>query len=99
MTSCRAIAPPVLKHLTSTIVISHESDVVQALPLSKASGDKNVPQPKAGTDHNIPQNQMAPFEVAQQFMEAIRFTKTHWPIIVDEINVIIDEAWKLAIES
>jgi len=35
--------------------MSHESDVVQRLPLSKAGGDYNVPEPKAGGDHNIPQ--------------------------------------------
>ena len=68
-----AMAPPLLKRQKSVINISRESDVVQALPLPKASGD-----------HNIPQHQKATFEVAKRFMEAIVFTKTPWPIISDE---------------
>jgi hypothetical protein len=83
-----AIAPPLLKRQKSVINISRESDVVQALPLPKASGD-----------HNVPQHQKATFEVAKRFMEAIVFTKTPWPIISDEKYSMVDEAWKLAIEA
>jgi hypothetical protein len=83
-----AIAPPLLKRQKSAINISRESDVVQALPLPKASGD-----------HNVPQHQKATFEVAKRFMEAIVFTKTPWPIISDEKYSMVDEAWKLAIEA
>jgi len=79
-----AIAPPLLKCQKSVINISRESDVVQALPLPKASGDQNIPQPKAGGDYNVPQHQKATFEVAKRSMEAIIFTKTPWPIISDE---------------
>jgi hypothetical protein len=61
--SARAIAPRLLKGQKSVINISHESDVVQALPLSKAGGDQNVPQPKAGGDHNVPQHHKATFAV------------------------------------
>jgi hypothetical protein len=39
-----AMAPPLLKHQKSTINISRESDIVQALPLPKAGGDHNMPQ-------------------------------------------------------
>jgi len=94
-----AIASPWLKHQKSVINISHESDIVQALPLPKAGGDQNVPQPKAGRDHNVPQHEKATFEVAKRFMEAIVFTKTPWPIISDEKYSMVDEAWKLAIEA
>ena len=83
-----AIAPRLLKCQKSVINISRESDVVQALPLPKASGD-----------HNVPQHQKATFEVAKRFMEAIVFTKTPWPIISDEKYSMVDEAWKLAIEA
>jgi hypothetical protein len=83
-----AIAPPLLKRQKSVINISRESDVLQALPLPKASGD-----------HNVPQHQKATFEVAKRFMEAIVFTKTPWPIISDEKYSMVDEAWKLAIEA
>jgi len=94
-----AIAPPLLKCQKSVINISHESDVVQALPVPKAGGDQNVPQPKAGGDYNVSQHQMATFEVAKRFMEAIVFTKTPWPIISDEKYSMVDESWKLAIEA
>jgi len=83
----------------STINISHESNVVQALPLPKAGGDHNIPQPKAGGDHNVSQHQNATFEVAKRFMEAIVFTKTPWPIIFNEKYLMVDAAWKLAIEA
>jgi hypothetical protein len=43
-----AIALPMLKRQKSEINILCKSDVVQALPLAKAGGDRNVPQPKAG---------------------------------------------------
>jgi len=32
-------------------------------------------------------------------MKAIIFTKTPWPIIADEKYLMVDEAWKLAIEA
>ena len=85
----------------STINILHESVVVpaQALPLPKTGGDQNVPQPKAGGDHNIPRHQKATCEVAKRFMDTIVFTKTPWPIISDEKYLMVDEAWKLAIEA
>jgi len=54
-----AIAPPLLKHQKSAINISPESDIVQALPLSEASGDHNGPQPKADGDRYVPQHQKA----------------------------------------
>jgi hypothetical protein len=94
------MVPPLLKHQKSTINISRESDIVQALPLPKAGGDLNVPQQKpGGGDHNVPQHQKATFEVAKRFMEAIVFTKTPWPIISDEKYSMVDEAWQLAIEA
>ena len=96
----RAMAPPLLKRQKSTINISRESDIVQALPLPKAGGDHNMPQQKpGGGDHNVPQHQKATFEVAKRFMEAIVFTKTPWPIISDEKYSMVDEAWQLAIEA
>ena len=96
-----AIAPPLLKHQKSTINILRESDVLpaQALPLPKTGGDQNVPQPKAGGDHNVPPRQQVTFEVAKQFMDAIIYTKTPWPIISDEKYSMVDKAWNLAIEA
>jgi len=92
-----APARPLLKRQKSTTKISCESDIVQALPLPKAGGDKYVPQPKAGGDHNVPQHHKATFEVAKLFMEAIVFTKTPCRIISDEMHSMVDEVWKLAI--
>jgi len=61
-----AMAPPLLKHQKSTINISRESDIVQALPLPNAGGDQNVPQQKpGGGDHNVPQHQKATLEIAK----------------------------------
>jgi hypothetical protein len=95
-----AIAPPLLKCEKSAINVSHESDIVQTLPLKKAGGDQNVPQLKAGGDHKYPHHQKATFEVAKRFIEAIVFTKTPWPIISDETYSMVDQAWKLvAIEA
>jgi len=95
-----AMAPPLLNREKSTINISCESDIIQALPLPKAGGDHNMPQQKpGGGDHNIPQHQKATFEVATRFMQAIVFTKTLWPIISDEKYSMVDEAWQLAIEA
>jgi len=88
-----------LKRQKSAINISPESDVVQALLLPKACGDRNVHEPKAGGDHNLPQHQEATFELVKQFLEAIVFTKTTWQIISDEKYSMFDEAWKLAIEA
>jgi len=70
-----AIAPPLLQCQKSIINISRVSDIVQALPLPKAGGDHNVPQPEAGGgDHNVPQHQKTTFEVVKGFREAIGFT-------------------------
>jgi len=94
------MAPPLLKRQKSTINISRESDIVQALPLPKAGGDHNMPQQKpGGGDHNVPQHPKATFEVPKWFMVAIVFTKTPWPIISDEMYSMVDEAWQLAIEA
>jgi hypothetical protein len=94
------MAPPLLKRQNSTINISRESDIVQALPLPKAGGDHNMPQQKpGGGDHNVPQHPTATFEVGTRFMEEIVFTKTPWPIISDEKYWMVDEAWQLAIEA
>jgi len=41
----------------------------------------------------------ATLEIAKQFMEAIVFTKTPWPIISDQKYSKVEEAWKLAIEA
>jgi len=96
----RAMAPPLLKRQKSTINISCQSDIVQALPLPKAGADQNVAQQKpGGGDHNVPQHQKACFEVVKRFMEAIVFTKTPWPIISDEKYSMVDEACQLAIEA
>jgi len=87
-----AKAPPLLKHQKSTINISRESDIVQALPLPKAGGDHDMPQQKPGGDeHNDPQHQKSTFEVAKRFMEAIVFKKTPWPIISDEKYSMVDK--------
>jgi hypothetical protein len=82
-----------------TINISCKSDVVQVLSLPNTGGDYNVFQPNVSGDHNIPQHQKATFEVAKQFMEAIVFTKTPWPIISDRKYIMVDNARKLAIEA
>jgi len=93
-----AIAPPLLERQKSAINISLDSDVVQALPLPKASGDHNFSQPNAGGGHNVAQHQKATFEVAKRFLEAIVCTKTPWPIISNGKYSMVDEAWKLAIQ-
>ena len=94
------MAPPLLKRQKSTINISCQSDIVQALPLPKAGADQNVARQKpGGGDHNVPQHQKASFEVVKRFMEAIIFTKTPWPIISDEKYSMVDEACQLAIEA
>jgi len=98
-----AMASPPLKCQKSTLLNklaeSDHAPSTQALPLRMFSGAQNVPQPKASADQNILQHQKATFEVAKRFMEAIVFTKTHWPIISDDKYSIIEEAWKLAIEA
>jgi len=85
----------------STINILSKSYVVpaQALPLSKAGGDQNIPEPKADRDHNVPQYKKESFQVGKQFMEAIVFTNTPWPIISNEKYSMIQKAWKLVIET
>jgi len=99
--SARAIVPPLLKPQKSTINAFPESDIVpaQALPLPNAVGNQSVAQPQARGDHNVPQHPKATFEVAKQFMEAMAFTKTPWPIISHEKYSILDEPWQLAIEG
>jgi len=95
-----AMAPPLLKRQKSTINISRESEIVQALPIPKAGGDHNMPQQKpGGGDHNVPRHHKAMFEVAKRFMEAIVFTKTPCPIISDEKYSMVDQAWQLTIEA
>ena len=95
-----AMAPPLLKHQKSTVNISPESDIVQELPLPKASADENVPQQQpGGGDHNVSQPEKATFGVAIRFIEAIVFRKTPWQIISDAKYSMVDEAWQLAIES
>jgi len=96
-----AISPPLFKLQKSTIDILCKSDVVpaQAPPLPNTGGHQNVPQPKASGDHNIPQHRKQTFEVTKQFIEAIIYTNTPWPIISDEKYSMVDRAWKLAIEA
>jgi len=71
----------------------------QALLQPESSGDQNTLQPKASADQNVPQYQKATFEVAKRFMEAIIFTKTPRPILSDDKYSMVEEAWKLAIET
>jgi len=98
-----SMAPPLLKHQTSALINnssgSDDAPSAQALPQPKSSGDQNAQQPKASANQNIPQHQTATFEVAQRFIEAIRFTKTPWPIVSEEKYSMVDEAWQLAIEA
>jgi hypothetical protein len=95
-----AMVPLLLKRQKSTINISHDSDIIQALTLPTAGGDQIVPQQTpGGGEHNVPQHQKATFEVAKLFMEAIVFTKTRWPNISNEKYSMVDEAWQLAIEA
>jgi len=97
------MAPPILNGQKSTLLNKlSESDhapSTQALPLRKSSGDQNVPQPKVSADQNVPRHQKATCEVAKRFMEAIIFTKTPWPILSNIMYLMIEEAWKLAIEA
>jgi len=97
----RAMAPQSRKYQKSTINILRESEIVpaQALLLPKAGGGDSVSQSKAGGDHNVPPHQKVTFEVAKQFMEAMVFTKTPWPIISDEKYLMVDNAWQQAIEA
>jgi len=97
--SARVIAPPLLKRQKSAINISHESDIVQVLPLPKPGGDRNVPQPTACGDLHVAQHQNATFEGAKWFIEAIIFTKTSWLIISDEKYLMVDKPCNLAIEA
>jgi hypothetical protein len=96
-----AIAPLLLKHQKSAIIILCKSDDIpaQALALPKAGGDQYVPQPKAVGYHTIPRYQNATCEVAKRFMEAIVFPTTSWPNISDEKYSMVDEPWKLTIEA
>jgi hypothetical protein len=64
-----------------------------------SSGDQNVAQPKASADQNVPQHQKATFEVVKRFMEAIVFTKIHWPISYDDKYSMVEDAWKLTNEA
>jgi len=99
-----AMAPPLLKRQKSSLLNKlFESDCApsaRALVLpNMSSGDQNIPQPKASSDQNLPQHQKGTFEVAKRFMEAMVFTKNPWPIISDDKNSMVEEAWKLAIEA
>jgi hypothetical protein len=95
-----AMALPLLNHQMSTINISCKSDTDQAPLHPQAGADQNVPQQKPGRgEYNSPQHQMATFEVARRFMEAIVFTKTPWTNISDEKYSMVDEAWQLAIQA
>jgi hypothetical protein len=97
------MAPPLLKCQKSALLNkSSESDSVplsQALLQPKSSGDKNAPKPKPSANQIVPQHQKAAFEAAQRLMEAIVFTKTPWPILSGDKHLMVDEAWKLAIEA
>ena len=100
----RAIVAPLLKHQKSTITIWCKSDVVpppppRALPLPKTGGHQNGLEENASGDHNILHHQMVTFEVVKQFMEPIIFTTTPWPMILDEMYSMVNEALKLAIKS
>jgi len=66
---------------------------------NKSSGEQNSPQPKANSDQKVPQHQKATFEVAKMFREAIVFTKNPLPILSDDKYLMVEEAWKLAIEA
>jgi len=98
-----ALAPPLLKRQKSSLLNklsqSDRATSARALVLpNKCSGHQNIPQPKASSDQNIPQHQKASFEVVKWFMEAIRFTKTPWPILSDDKYSMGKDAWKLAID-
>jgi hypothetical protein len=95
--------PPLLKgqksaHLNKSSE-SHRALSAQVLPQCKSSGDQNALRPKASAHQNVPQHQMATFEVAKMFMEAIIFVKTPWPILSDDKYSMVEEAWTLAIEA
>jgi len=96
-----AIGPPLLKHPGSTINISRESDVIptQALPHPITGGDQSLPQPKASGDYNIPEHQQGTFVVAKQFRQAFEFKQTPWGLIYNEEYSMVDEAWKLVIQT
>jgi len=99
-----AMAPPLLKHQKSfPLIKSSESDCApSAQPLVKpntSSGDQNSPQPKASCDQNVAQQQDTTFEVAKRFMGAIVFTKTHSLISFNDQYLMVEDAWKLAIEG
>jgi len=98
------MAPPLLKCQKSTLLnILSESDHAPSacalVLLNRSSGDQNAPQPKASSDQNVPQDHKATFETAKRFMEAVVFTKYSWPIISDDKYLMVEEAWKLAIEA
>ena len=44
-------------------------------------------------------HQMATFDAAKQFMEAIILTKIPWPIISDEKYSMLDKVWKLGLDA
>jgi len=97
------MALPLLKHQKSSLLNkSSESDrapSTQALPQPKPNGTQNAPQPKASADQNVPQNQKVTFEVANRFMDAIVLRKTPWPMSSDDKYLIVEQAWKLAIDA
>jgi hypothetical protein len=51
----------------------------------------------AGGDHIVPQHQKATFGKANQFMDAMVFSKTPRPIISEEKYSKVDEPQKLVI--
>jgi len=97
------MAPPLLKRQKSTLLnkssVPDSALSTQALLQPKPSGDQNAPQPKASADQNVPQNQKATLEVAKRFMEEIVIMKTAWPILSDDKYLMVEEAWRLAIEA
>jgi len=81
------------------IIISLESDIEQALPLSTPSGDHKASQLMAGGEHSVHHHHKGTLEVAKRFIEAILFTKTPWPIISEGMYSMVDKAWKLTIDA
>jgi len=73
-----AMSPPLPKRqrssLLSQLLEFGCAPSTEALPLRKSSGDQNVLQSKASADQKVPQHQMATFEVAKMFMDAIIVT-------------------------
>jgi len=71
----------------------------QALPLCKSSGDLNVLKCKTSGDWNVPQSQKVTFGITNTIMQAIAFMMTPSPIVSNDQNSMVKEAWKLATEA